>query len=62
MSSSDVALMVSMLLSILLPIGALVGFVFAVRFFSRLSRRVEQISRSLDAIAERLDEAHNARR
>ncbi len=56
MSSSEAVLMISMLLAILLPIAALVGVVFAVRFFIRLSRCVEQISRRLDAVAESLAE------
>ncbi len=50
--------MVWALVSILPAVGALVGLVFVVRFFVRLSRRVERLSLRVDSLAERLGDAH----
>lgn len=61
MFSVDAGLMVWTLFSILLPISALVGVVFVVRFFIRLSRRVEQLNLRMDSLVESLGEARNAK-
>ena len=61
MFSVDAGLMVWALFSILLPISALVGVVFVVRFFIRLSRRVEQLNLRMDSLVESLGEARNAK-
>lgn len=59
MLSNDAGLIVWTLLSILLPIGALVGVVLVVRFLIRLSRRIERLSLSVDELTERLDRARD---